>query len=70
MALYLLHGNLIVCAFFLYSMYCVDVLFKVLFFGFLLYYIGGALFGSFFESSSVTIADSIVDSLDVNNISS
>lgn len=50
-------------------MYCVDVLFKVLFVGFLVYYIGGALFGSFFESSSVTIADSIVDSLDVNNIS-
>lgn len=47
-------------------MYCVDVLCKSLFVGLLLYYIGGALFGSFFASESVTIAGSIVDTLDVN----
>lgn len=47
-------------------MYCVDKLTKLIFFGLLIYYIGGAMFGSYFSTSSMTIADTIVDTIDAN----
>ncbi|XP_031619645.1 putative fatty acyl-CoA reductase CG5065 [Contarinia nasturtii] len=47
-------------------MYCVDRFVRILMLGLFIYYVGGAIFGSFFSTSSVLIADSIVDTLDAN----
>lgn len=47
-------------------MYVVDILFRFFFFALFVYYVGGALFGSFFAPNTVITAETIVDTLDAN----
>lgn len=51
---------------FVCSMYFIDRLVRLIFLGLFIYFVGGAIFGTFFPFHSMTAANTIVESLDAN----
>lgn len=62
----LIHLVRFLSPFSIFRMYCIDKLCKFLILGLFVYYVGGAIFNSFFSADAYLSAETIIDAIDAN----